>query len=133
MVSGNRERSPHGSGSRKRDPNPCVILPKSSPYQRTTFQEKVLGQSTILKLLLQLEEGHFSPLKAPPALDRLQGNFLGMLQAEKQLGSRGEKLCHPRNTCEGHNTEKHCSPEILSEDYRMILFPIPYPTTTTMY
>lgn len=68
------------------NPNPCVILPKSSPCQRTSFQGKVLSQSTILKLLLQLEEGHFSPLKAPPALDRLQGNYLEMLQPEKQLG-----------------------------------------------
>ena len=90
MVNGNRERFPHGSGSRSGDPNPCVILPKSSPCQRTSFQGKVLGQSTILKLLLQLEEGHFSPLKAPPALDRLQGNYLEMLQPAKQLG-REEK------------------------------------------
>lgn len=35
-----------------------------------TQRRKYPGQSTILKLLLQLEEGHFST-KAPPALDRL--------------------------------------------------------------
>ena len=129
MVNGNRERFPHGSGSRSGDPNPCVILPKSSPCQRTSFQGKVLGQSTILKLLLQLEEGHFSPLKAPPALDRLQGNAT----TSKATRQRGEKLCHPRNICEGHNTEKHHNPEILSEDYRMIPFLTPYPPTTTTY